>query len=478
MPLTKPETENFNKDLKLDTAEILNSVMEDKTVSPQYKEALKAALPKNAERSKAGLLRSSSLADVQTIGSIFAINPEYANEAINTLVNRIGRVYISTRLYLNHWSVFKKGFMEYGDKIESVYIGLARAIVYDVEDSENTVFKRYQSETVSVINYLNSQVDYPVTIEEETLRQAFLTYNGLSDLIAGKIQSAYNSAERDEFCAMKYILQRAYIDGIITKKTIPEPNSKENIEVLLTNIKQISNDWLFYSKNYNAFNVMTFTPKDKQYFIQDTMLNAATDVNVLAQTFNVDYARYMGIQKLVDTFGENDNEVLAVIFAKDPNYKPLTQSDYDALLKVHAMLIDEDFIMCVDNLYRLGNILNPKGLYYNNFLHLWKIYGCVPFAQAVAFTTETTSVTSVSVSPATATVAKGETKQFTATVSGTGNPSKLVHFELSGTGDSTISDTGLVTISPEETASSLKVKATSLADETKSGTATITVTGE
>lgn len=459
MGTTKPQPIK-NVDLKLDSAEILNSVRN--TASPNYQREVP-------------IVGKANLGDIQAVGTIFQINPAYANEAINTLVNRIGRVYIIARTYMHNWGDIKKGFLEFGSNVESVYVGVAKAIVYDIEDSETTVFKRYKSETYSVVNYLNSEVNYPITIEEEQLRRAFLTYDGLSDLICGLIQSAYNAAHYDEFIAMKYLLQQAYINGIIQKMSIPELTNKENIETMLTELKAISNDMTFYRKKYNAYGALTFTRKTDQLFIADVRTNAAADVNVFAQTFNVDYAQYMGIQKMVDTFGENDNERLAILFAKDKDYQPLTQENYAELAKVKAMLIDRNFLMVVDNLFTLGDIYNPKGLYYNNFLHKWTTYGIVPFAQAVAFTTEDTSVTSVTVTPSTATVAKGATQQFEATVTGTGNPGELVLWEVSGTGDSEISHDGLLTVDKNEPDTSLTVKATSLQDPNVSGTATVTV---
>jgi len=92
--------------------------------------------------------------------------------------------------------------------------------------------------------------------------------------------------------------------------------------------------------------------------------------------------------------------------------------------------------------------------------------------------TETSSVTSVTVSPSTATVAKGGTSSFTATVTGTGNPATTVTWSVTGgiTGTS-ISNAGLLTVAAAETAATLTVKATSTVDTSKSGTATVTVTG-
>jgi hypothetical protein len=86
-----------------------------------------------------------------------------------------------------------------------------------------------------------------------------------------------------------------------------------------------------------------------------------------------------------------------------------------------------------------------------------------------------TSVSSVSVSPATPSIAKGGTQQFTAVVSGTNNPPHDVTWAVEGSvWGSTINTGGLLTVDAGESASSLTVRATSTFDISKSGTATVT----
>lgn len=86
------------------------------------------------------------------------------------------------------------------------------------------------------------------------------------------------------------------------------------------------------------------------------------------------------------------------------------------------------------------------------------------------------TVTGVTVTPSTATVQKGTTKQFSATVEGTNNPSQNVTWSVNSTSGSSISTSGLLTVVAGETAATLTVTATSTVDNTKSGTATVTVT--
>ena len=125
----------------------------------------------------------------------------------------------------------------------------------------------------------------------------------------------------------------------------------------------------------------------------------------------------------------------------------------------------------------MTEIYNPQGLYWNYFYHVWKTFSISPFSNAVLFTTETPAITSVTVSPATVTVAKGATAQFRAVVVNTGFAPKDVIWTVTGTEDvtSNIDVNGLLTVSGTEANTTLTVTATSVFDGSKKGTATVTV---
>ncbi len=87
------------------------------------------------------------------------------------------------------------------------------------------------------------------------------------------------------------------------------------------------------------------------------------------------------------------------------------------------------------------------------------------------------TVSSVTVNPSTATIAKGGNKTFTATVNGDNSPVQTVTWSVTGgrSSETTISDNGVLTIGENETATNLIVSATSTYDEGKTGYATVTV---
>lgn len=86
------------------------------------------------------------------------------------------------------------------------------------------------------------------------------------------------------------------------------------------------------------------------------------------------------------------------------------------------------------------------------------------------------TVSTVTVAPATATMEKGDSKAFTATVTGEGIVSGDVEWSQDGT-KSSITDNGVLTVGAAETKASITVTAKSKQDNSKTSTATVTVSG-
>lgn len=87
------------------------------------------------------------------------------------------------------------------------------------------------------------------------------------------------------------------------------------------------------------------------------------------------------------------------------------------------------------------------------------------------------TVSAVKVTPATASLAKGGSKLFTAAVTGDGIVSDSVSWSVSGgaKANTKITEDGLLTVDKSETASSLTVTAEAKQDVSKSGTASVTL---
>jgi hypothetical protein len=89
--------------------------------------------------------------------------------------------------------------------------------------------------------------------------------------------------------------------------------------------------------------------------------------------------------------------------------------------------------------------------------------------------TQRDGVKSVTVSPSTVSIERGKKHSFYSNVEIVGNAEKEVAWTVEGSNSSSINDFGVLTISNDETSTTLTVKASSKFDDSKTGTATVNV---
>lgn len=387
--------------------------------------------------------------NIREIGNAMMTYQATQNEFLNALVNRIARVIITSKSYENPLRVFKKGMMEYGETIEEIFVNIAKAHPFDPIVAEKTVFKREIPDVAAVFHKMNYQNFYKATISNDQLRQAFLSTEGITDLIARIVDSMYTGSEFDEFLCMKHLIEDDATKGRMYPVVIPEPTAA-NAKAIVTTIKSISNKLEFLSSTYNAMGVMNFTKKENQILIIDAAFDAVIDVEVLASAFNMSKAEFMGQRVLIDNFG--------------------------TLTGCVAALVDREWFMVFDNLMSFTENYNGEGLYWNYFYHVWKTFSTSPFANALIFTTDAQSVTSVTVTGPEA-LKLGQSAQYTATVVASDLAPQGVIWQVSGTNPvkSQIDWTGKLLVPPDETNTKLTVKAISNYDPTKFGTLDVTI---
>ena len=143
---------------------------------------------------------------IRTIGAIIMDSPSLQNEFLNALYNRIGRVIVESKQWDNPWALFKKGVLEFGETIESVFVDMAKPFQYDPAVAENTIFKREIPNVRATFYVMNYQKFYKSTIQNNDLKMAFLSWDGITDLISKIVESMYTAANYDEFQVMKYLL--------------------------------------------------------------------------------------------------------------------------------------------------------------------------------------------------------------------------------------------------------------------------------
>lgn len=434
---------------------------------------------------------------IAPIGQLIVNNQRYKNAFINA-INVIGLTMIDRNYWEDPWENFtNNGYMSFGDSARELAVDIADVFDYnkyatDVDHFlENVVPNVYE-----YIHPLNYQKFYKTTTSDTQMAMAFYNEGGLMSLIDEIISSLYEGYKYDKYIVNKYMLCRRILDGTITPVQIANYANltpRERVSAM----KNISNLMTFRNPNYNPAGLRIATPFGKQIAIVNTDFEASLSTEVLATSFFRNDAEMKSRMALIDGFGNHDVARLSEVL--EEQFIPFTEDELSALANIPATIIDDEFFQ--NKTYRLdgasetesedafteGNragfkrtsFYNPETMKNNHWLHYWGIKSTSPFKQAVVFTTDTISVTSVTISPATATITAGQDLELKASVVTTGFANKSVIWSVDETSAGlgvTINQAGKLSVpSDVESETEIVVTATSVYDSSKTNTATISV---
>lgn len=328
--------------------------------------------------------------DIPAVGDVLNGYPAMANQFLNALVNRIALVQVKSSLYNNPYARLKKGYLEFGETIEEVFVEIAKAREFSPEKAASRELKRTLPDVRSAFHTMNWRVQYPVTIQDEDLRMAFLSINGVQDLIAKIVDSVYTAAEYDEYLLFKYLMIKAISHGMMKPVSIGDGTDMKDAAV---QFRGTSNNFTFLKTEYNMNGVHTKTDKNSQIIFMDSYYNAKYDVNVLASAFNMDKATFEGSLFLIDDWTTFDNERFAEIRANSDMLEEVTAEELALLANVKAVLVDEEWFQVYDNQNKFTEVYVSSGEYWNYNLNIWKTVSSSPFSNAVVFVTSSATIT-------------------------------------------------------------------------------------
>lgn len=417
---------------------------------------------------------------IRAVGNAILSYQPRMNEFVSALVNRIGLVMVTSKLYSNPLKFMKKGVLQYGESIEEIFVDLAKANAYDwntTTDEAKLAFQRKNPDIKTAFHALNLQTYYQVTVSKQNLEQAFLSVNGVTDLVTRIVNSLYSAANYDEFIMIKYTIAQNLLAGNIAMRTIDEPTDETTGKKAVKAVKSVSNKFGFMSKEFNIAGVSNYVADNADKFVVMTSdFETNIGVDVLAAAFNIDKVEFEGKRVLVDSFAFNSGELdrLDMLLSNDPGYTRLSDEDNDALKTVGAVLMGRDYPQVYDVRNEFTEEFNGALLYYNEFYHVWRVYSASPFTPVCGFTTGELTVTNVAVS-APSTAKKNERVQAVATVTASPFVNQGVTFSISPTQNVTLNpETGIIVFGASASGA-FTVTATSTFDSTKKGTAQITV---
>ena len=259
--------------------------------------------------------------DISALSTKLFDNPELMNQFLNMLCKKI--VYtqvVNYKLFNNPLAFLEGEQMPLGAIGEEIFINPAEGREFNVDDFAGLLAK-YEADVKVQYMHLNSDKQYPVTITRAKLKDAFTSWSNLENFINGITQSLYNGAYIDRYNFTKALVAQAYRDNTAIISVIDEPNSEAKAKQFLTLARTYYLNMQEPTSEFNAWrkvggygkDVLTWTDADDIVFLIRNDIGAYLDVNVLAQTFNIDKAKLLGRVKYVQDFTVRDKSGNVVI---------------------------------------------------------------------------------------------------------------------------------------------------------------------
>lgn len=399
------------------------------------------------------------------------------NAFVNAMINKFAFTILTSKEWLDPWAFAERGYLEYGETIEEVFVNIAQVQSFDPSLAPAREFKRVFPDIKAVFYTMNYEKQYPVTVSRSQMNQAFLSYAGVTDLIARIIASLYTAMEYDKFITKKYMLCAAVcnqgVPRMYQKALVDTETAKEAVIDLRALVKKMG----ILSPNYNAKGVYNSDVPDDIFIICDADHEAYIDVMVDAQAFHLDKVDWTGRVMVLDSFSQHDMQRLEQLFGADA----LQELDLELLETLNFLVITRDSMQVYVNERDMDSTYVGSGRYWNYWLLNRMTFGLSPFAQSAAFigadkpgatltiTTTLTDLTTGSMMPLAATLeVDGETVENAPcawTVTGGNSPETQVL-------------NSVLYIAEDETATELQLTAISVSypDATAEATATISST--
>lgn len=343
-----------------------------------------------------------------TMDALFdPMNRNYYNQFVDSLIMRVGLVYVHQQIFNNPLGAFKKATMRYGSTVQEMAVKWVKAHSY-IDDAED-VFKMHRPDASVWYHSQNRRDMYPITVVQQELRSAFTSSdNGLNQFVASVLRAPRNADEYDEYRIMLQLI--AFYEqkfGFYKHHLSGAPSNEETGREFLKAVRTYVGRLAFPNTAFNGVRLPelpVFAKPNELVLLTTPEINASVDVDTLAVLFNLERADIQVRKVLVDEF-------------------PIPNAV--------ALLTTENFFQCRDTAYETTSMYNPKTLGNNYYLHHWGIYSVSPFVPAILFTTDagtdkqtvTQNVTSLSLTAEKKQASAGDTVQLTPKLVGTLTPS-------------------------------------------------------
>ena len=321
--------------------------------------------------------------DIGSFASPILDNPNVMNEFMNVLVQRIVYTQVDIKLFNNPLRVLEGDRIPLGSIGQEIFINPARGRRFNVDDFAGLLAK-YEADVKVQYHHLNSDLQYCVTITRAKLKDAFVSWSTLENFIDGLTQSLYNGAYIDQYNMTKGLVSSAYASNEVRVEVISNPNTEALAKEFITKARTMFLNMQTPTPNFNAWrqvggygrDILTWSNPEDIVFLVRNDIGAYLDVNVLAQTFNIDRSVLLGNIIYVNDFNEYDNEGTLIFDGSN----------------IVGMIADKSWFRIKEQETTMDEFYNANNRTWQYYLNVVRMYSYSLFANAVVFATALPSV--------------------------------------------------------------------------------------
>ena len=325
--------------------------------------------------------------DIGSFGNPILSSTPVMNEFMNRLVNRIVYTSFENRYFNNPLQILEGDRIPLGYSGQEIYVNPAKGRKYDVNDFAGLLVK-YEADVKVQYTSVNMDLQYPVTVSRHKLKQAFVSWDALDNFVMELSNSLYNGAYIGEFNYTKGLVSAAFKSNQVQYETISAISSESTAKAFTQKAREYFLNFQLPSTSFNAWEkvggygrpILTYSRPEDIVFLIRNDIRAYLDVNVLAESFNIDKASLLGKIIPVDNFDQYDDDGVKI---------------YDGS-GIVAMIADKSWFRIKRQDMYLDEFYNANNRTWQYYLNLTKMYNYSLFANAVVFCTSAPSVDIVS----------------------------------------------------------------------------------
>lgn len=332
---------------------------------------------------------------------IFGSNYQAVQESFFGLLKQIAYVATVTRLYDNPLSQLEGENIPLGWAGEETYINPVKGRQFDVNDFAG-ILQKYEADVK--VQYLNVNMDiqYPVTLTRDKIRQAFTSWRDLEEFINGVVNALYNGAYIAMFNYTKNLVSAAYSANKASYVKVSAVTNEATGKAMIKKLRELYTLFQMPSSDYNAWKkvggagrpITTWCAPEDIVLIIRADIMATVDVDVLAAAFNMDKADFIGRVITVDNFDTYTDDGVKI---------------YDGS-SIYGIICDKSWFKIKQQDMALDMWFNPNNRSWQYYLNVVKMYNYSLFANGVVIATADPDVpaTKVEASPDTISVVAGQ----------------------------------------------------------------------